>query len=76
MLYMILMLINKEKKYIKENHRLPNIPTSEDVKKEGIKLAKNQMLLLQKIEELTLYIIQLKEENDNLQKRIIKLENQ
>ncbi|MCF6367125.1 MAG: hypothetical protein L3J35_13120 [Bacteroidales bacterium] len=53
-----LISIEKLQEYIKQNGHLPNIPTSEDVKKEGIKLARNQTLLLQKIEELTLYIIE------------------
>ncbi|MCF6364734.1 MAG: hypothetical protein L3J35_00880 [Bacteroidales bacterium] len=70
-----LMPLNQLQDYIKENGHLPNIPTSEDVKKEGIKLAQNQALMLQKIEELTLYIIDLKEENDKLKDRIVELEN-
>lgn len=70
-----LMPLKQLKNYIKENGHLPNIPTSEDVKKEGIKLAENQALMLQKIEELTLYIINLKEDNDKLKDRIVELEN-
>ncbi len=69
-----LISIEDLQKYIKENGHLPDMPASEEVKKEGIKLAENQRLMLQKIEELTLYIINLKEENDLLIQRIIKLE--
>jgi hypothetical protein len=44
--------------YIKTNHHLPEIPSTADVTKNGIDLAETQALLLQKVEELTLYIIQ------------------
>jgi len=70
-----LMPLEQLQKFIYKNNRLPDMPSSEDIKKEGIKLAENQTLMLQKIEELTLYIIQLNEENSKLQKRIKKLEN-
>ena len=33
----------------------------------GLPLAKSQTLLLEKIEELTLYMIELKQQNDDLQ---------
>lgn len=56
-------------KYIKTHKHLPEIPSSEQVNKEGINLGDINSKLLQKIEELTLYII----EQD---KRIQQLENQ
>lgn len=54
-------------KYIKENGHLKDIPTAAEVSANGVKLAEINTLLLQKIEELTLYII-------GLNKRIDKLE--
>jgi len=53
--------------FITKNHHLPNIPTSEDVKKEGIDVAKMDSKLLEKIEELTLYVIELKKEIKDLE---------
>jgi hypothetical protein len=53
--------------YIKVNKHLPDIPTTSEVKSGGIDLGKMNALLLQKIEELTLYII-------DQQKQINKLE--
>ena len=53
--------------YIKINQHLPEIPSTADVTKNGIDLAETQALLLQKVEELTLYIIQ-------QDKKIIRLE--
>ena len=48
--------------YINENCHLPGVPSADDVVKEGIDVAKMDALLLQKIEELTLYVIELKKE--------------
>lgn len=53
--------------FIQKNKRLPNIPSAIEVKEKGISLVELQVKLLQKIEELTLYIIQ-------QDKRILELE--
>ena len=70
--------------YIKEHGHLPNIPSAKEMEENGIELGEMNMKLLEKIEELTLYIIEqnrkideLKNDNDKLQKleqRIIYLE--
>lgn len=60
--------------FVKENKHLPNIPSAEEVVKEGIDMAKMDAKLLEKIEELSLYIIQLKKENVELVKRMEKIE--
>ena len=61
-----LMPINEVENYIRENKHLPNIPTESQVKDEGINLGEMDAKLLQKIEELTLYVIELKQEIDQL----------
>ncbi len=43
--------------FIESNGHLPEIPTAEEVKENGINLVEMNKLLLKKIEELTLYII-------------------
>ena len=50
------------KTYIDQNHHLPEIPSAEQVAKEGINLGEMNAKLLKKIEELTLYLIQQKED--------------
>ncbi|MET1260644.1 fibronectin type III domain-containing protein [Flagellimonas sp. DF-77] len=55
-------------RYINENGHLPGIPTAQEVAENGVELGEMNKLLLEKIEELTLYI--LKQE-----KRIKQLEN-
>lgn len=44
--------------YIKKTQHLPDVPSTTDVAKNGIDLGDNQALLLKKIEELTLYMIE------------------
>ncbi|MBI4646261.1 MAG: hypothetical protein HY738_06605, partial [Bacteroidia bacterium] len=45
-------------KFIRENRHLPEIPTEADVPKDGIDLEQMNILLLKKVEELTLYTIE------------------
>ena len=52
--------------YILKNKHLPGIPTSEEVKKDGIDIGEMQGKLLQKIEELTLYVIKQQNEIEEL----------
>jgi len=53
--------------YVKMNKHLPGIPTAIDVDKNGIALKEIQVKLLQKVEELTLYMIELTKENNDLE---------
>jgi hypothetical protein len=45
-------------KHIQEKGHLPEVPSAKEVEKEGIALGANQAVLLKKIEELTLYMIE------------------
>lgn len=55
--------------FIKENKHLPEVPTAKEVAAKGISVGDNQALLLKKIEELTLYVIELNKSN-HVQKEI------
>ena len=63
-------------KYIKLNKHLPGIPSAKDVQKNGIDLGDNQALLLKKIEELTLYIIELNKKVSLLEQNKEKTEKE
>jgi hypothetical protein len=54
--------INELETFVKENKHLPNVPSAEEVVKEGVDMAKMDAKLLEKIEELTLYVIQQQKE--------------
>ena len=56
--------------YIKRNKHLPGIPSAKEVKENGLKLGEMNKLLLQKVEELTLYIIQQQKEIEKLKKEV------
>lgn len=43
--------------FIKKNKHLPQVPTAAEISTDGLDLGNNQALLLKKIEELTLYLI-------------------
>lgn len=45
--------------YIEQNHHLPGVPSANSVAEEGIDLSEMNAILLEKIEELTLYVIDL-----------------
>tara|TARA_B100002049_G_C16030686_1_gene354418 strand:+ start:24 stop:857 length:834 start_codon:yes stop_codon:yes gene_type:complete len=62
--------------HIKKNGHLKNIPSADEVEKNGILLGEMNAKLLQKIEELTLYLIQQNKEMKVLKERIKTLENQ
>lgn len=59
--------------FIKENKHLPNIPSEVEVQEKGINVEEITVKLLQKIEELTLYMIELKKENEFLKAEINSL---
>jgi len=70
-----LMPIEELEKSIRQNKHLPNIPSAAEVTAEkGIVLGEMNRKLLEKVEELTLYIIQLKKENNSLEQRLNKIE--
>jgi len=61
--------------FVKEHKHLPGVPSAEEVVKEGLDLGKMDAKLLEKIEELTLYVIELNKQNKELTERLNKLES-
>lgn len=59
-------------KYIAENKHLPEVPSAKVIKKEGINVGEMQMKLLQKIEELTLHLIEQNKLNIEQNKSILE----
>ncbi len=58
--------------FIKTNKHLPEVPSASNVEANGMNIGEMQTILLKKIEELTLYVIELKKENDKLKEMISK----
>ena len=59
---------------LKNQKHLPNVPSAKEVKAEGFDLGSMNAKLLEKVEELTLYLIELKKENHSLTERVKALE--
>lgn len=57
-------------KYISEHHHLPGIPSAGEMASEGLSLKAMNLLLLQKIEELTIYTLEQQKQIDLLQAAI------
>lgn len=57
-------------RYIKKNNHLPEIPSAKEVKRDGYDVGAMDAKLLQKIEELTLYIIEQQRQIDRLSKKV------
>jgi hypothetical protein len=64
--------------YIKTNQHLPEVPSAKEVEENGLDLGKMDATLLQKVEELTLYLIDGNKEKDALKTEVsqLKKENQ
>ena len=68
--------LEEVEKFVKANKHLPEIPSAKEMEtKDGIDVGTIQTKLLQKIEELTLYVIELKKENIEIKKQLHNSKN-
>jgi hypothetical protein len=74
--------LEEVKSYIDENKHLPEVPSAKEMEANGVNVGEMNMLLLKKIEELTLYTIEMNKrmndlsaENKELKNRVNKIEN-
>jgi hypothetical protein len=58
--------LQEVEKFIQTNKHLPNIPSAAEVEKNGIEIADMQKRTMEKVEELTLYIIDLQKQITDL----------
>jgi len=63
-----LMPLSEVKQFITQNKHLPNVPSEAEVITHGVNIGEMNAILLQKVEELTLYIIDLQKQIDELKK--------
>ena len=64
-----IMPLKELEQYILKNKHLPNVPTQDEISKDGMDVYEMNTILLKKVEELTLYVIE-------QQKQIVELENE
>jgi hypothetical protein len=66
--------LSQVERFISKNKHLPGVPSAQEVVEKGVDVGQMQAKLLEKVEELTLYVIDLKKENEKLRKRSKELE--
>jgi hypothetical protein len=54
--------LTEVEKYINDNKHLPDVPSAKEIQTNGLRVGEVQTKMMQKIEELTLYVIELKKE--------------
>jgi hypothetical protein len=70
-----LMPLDELNEYLVQNRHLPGMPSAEEMKEEGVKLFEQNRLLLEKLEESYLYVVELQKKIIKLQKTTMKLES-
>jgi len=68
-----LMPLSELELFVSTNKHLPEIPSEKEVIENGINVGEMNALLLKKIEELTLYVIDLKKENNEIKAKLTSL---
>ena len=72
--YPLLPLVSLEQ-YISENNHLPEVPSENEIVEKGLAAGEMAKIQMQKIEELTLYIIDLNKRMEKLEKENTELKN-
>ncbi len=65
-----LLTIEEVDNYIQKNGHLPNIPKASEIEENGLNLGEMNKKLMEKVEELTIYIIQLKKEIEQIKTNV------
>lgn len=62
--------LTEVEKYIAANKHLPEVPSADEMYKKGMDVVETNAILLQKIEELTLYMIEINKKNEKIRNEI------
>lgn len=66
--------LTETEKFIKENGHLPDVPKAADAESNGVSLGEMNKILLKKIEEITLHLIEAEKKREALEEKLLKLE--
>lgn len=69
-----LLPLNELELFVKQNKHLPSIPSEQQIKEEGIDVTEMNVKMMEKIEELTLYLIQQNKEIEKLKAEIQRMQ--
>jgi len=65
--------LNEVEAFVNENKHLPGVPSEQEIKDQGLDMGEMNKILMQKVEELTLYIIDQNKKIEKLQETVNKL---
>ncbi|MDD3629824.1 MAG: hypothetical protein PHF55_02180 [Bacteroidales bacterium] len=65
-----LMPLKELEQYICKNKHLPDVPTQDEISKDGMDVYEMNAILLKKVEELTLYVIEQQKQIEQLENKI------
>lgn len=68
-----LMSLSQVEKFIHQEQHLPEVPSAKEIEKNGINTSEMFMIQMKKIEELTLYMIELEKKNAQLEEKVARL---
>jgi len=68
--------LSELEQYIQQHMHLPEVPSAATIEKDGLDLGDNQAVLLKKVEELTLYIIEQNKRMEKLEKEMADMKEQ
>lgn len=71
-----LMTLNDVDDFVKQNQHLPDVPSEKDFKENGMNMAEMNTILLKKIEETTLYLIEQNKQIEKLKKSYEELSHE
>ncbi|MBW1979796.1 MAG: helicase associated domain-containing protein [Deltaproteobacteria bacterium] len=71
-----LISLDELREYIKREKHLPDVPSTSQIKEQGLNIGQFQMRLLRKIEELTLHIIAQQEQIKSLEAELARINQQ
>ncbi|MFA7608242.1 MAG: hypothetical protein WCY69_00020 [Bacteroidales bacterium] len=63
-----IMPLKELEQYIIQNKHLPDVPNQDEISKDGMDVYEMNTILLKKVEELTLYVIELEKRIDEMEK--------
>ena len=67
--------LSEVENYVNEHKHLPGVPSAAEMEAEGISVSQMSNILLEKVEELTLHMIQLQKENAALKQEMENMKN-
>ncbi|TSJ39994.1 hypothetical protein [Fluviicola chungangensis] len=67
-----LMPLNELQQFIQKNNHLPNVPSAKEMTENGLNVAQSSIMLMEKVEELTLYVLRINEKVEKQEELLLQ----